>query len=47
MKLKYSSVEQPEFVGYLALLKPKSELEIEEFIGHGEIVTRIKIIHSL
>lgn len=38
MKLKFSSVEQPEFVGYLALLKPKNELEIEEVIGHGEIV---------
>ena len=40
MKLKYSSIEQPELVGFLALLKGKSDLEVEEVVGHGEIVRK-------
>lgn len=37
MKLKFSSVQQPELIGYLALLKPEN-LEIEEVAGYCEAV---------
>lgn len=37
MKLKFSSVQQPELVGYLALLKPQN-VEVEEVIGYCEAV---------
>jgi hypothetical protein len=39
MKLTYSSVDQPELVGYLALLAPfEPSLEIEEIVGYGDAV---------
>lgn len=40
MKLKFSSVQQPELVGYVALLnlKAASSLEIEEVIGSSDAV---------
>jgi len=37
MKLKFSSVQQPELVGYLALLKPEN-VEIEEVVGYCDAV---------
>lgn len=37
MKLKYSSVQQPELVGYLALLNPEN-LEIEQVAGYCDAV---------
>lgn len=37
MKLKFSSVQQPELVGYLALLNPQN-VEIEEVVGYCEAV---------
>ena len=41
MKLKFSSVQQPELVGYLALLSPQI-VEIEEFVGYCDAVTKNK-----
>jgi len=42
MKLKYSSVQQPELVGYLALLKLNQVVEIEEVIGSSDAVSFFK-----
>ena len=37
MKLKYSSVQQPELVGFW-LFEANNDLEIEEVVGHGDVV---------
>lgn len=41
MKLKFSSVQQPELVGYLALLNPQI-VEVEEVVGYCDAVTKNK-----
>ena len=43
MKLKFSSVQQPELIGYLALLnsiQSSIKIEIEEVVGYCEAVKR-------